>query len=103
MALFFAGTRPERTSALILADATARYLVADDYPIGFPSEQVELRGDVVGGIAVNIAARIMATAGAGEIVVSRTVPGCLPCWATYPASRPRRDMAIQTSRGVVDG
>jgi class 3 adenylate cyclase len=41
MALFFAGTRPEQTSALILADATARYLVADDYPIGFPSETVE--------------------------------------------------------------
>jgi class 3 adenylate cyclase len=41
MALFFAGTRPERTSALILTDATARYLVADDYPIGFPSEEVE--------------------------------------------------------------
>jgi class 3 adenylate cyclase len=41
MALFFAGTRPERTSALVLADATARYVVADDYPIGFPPEQVE--------------------------------------------------------------
>jgi class 3 adenylate cyclase len=35
--------------------------------------EVELRGDDVGGIAVNIAARIMATAGPGEIVVSRTV------------------------------
>ena len=41
MALFYAGTRPERTSALILTDATARYLVADDYPIGFPSETIE--------------------------------------------------------------
>jgi class 3 adenylate cyclase len=41
MALFFAGTRPERTTALILADATARYVVGDDYPIGFPPEQVE--------------------------------------------------------------
>jgi class 3 adenylate cyclase len=41
MALFFAGTRPERTSALILADATARYLVADDYPIGFPPQAAE--------------------------------------------------------------
>jgi hypothetical protein len=28
-------------SALILADATARYLVADDFLIGFPSEEVE--------------------------------------------------------------
>jgi class 3 adenylate cyclase len=35
--------------------------------------EVELRGDDVGGIAVHIAARVMATAGAGEIVVSRTV------------------------------
>jgi pimeloyl-ACP methyl ester carboxylesterase len=34
MALFFAGTNPTRTAALIVADATARYLVADDYPIG---------------------------------------------------------------------
>ena len=41
MALFFAGTRPARTTALILADATARYVVADDYPIGFPPERVE--------------------------------------------------------------
>jgi pimeloyl-ACP methyl ester carboxylesterase len=41
MALFFAGTKPERTTALILADATARYLVADDYPIGVEPEAVE--------------------------------------------------------------
>ena len=48
MALFFAGTRPERTNALILADATARYLVADDYPIGFPSETIEAMIDRAG-------------------------------------------------------
>jgi len=36
--------------------------------------EVELRGDDVGGIAVHLAARILATAGPGEIVVSRTVP-----------------------------
>ena len=36
MAMFFAGTKPERTSALLLANATARYLAADDYPIGVP-------------------------------------------------------------------
>jgi class 3 adenylate cyclase len=35
--------------------------------------EVELRGDDVGGIAVHIAARVLATAGPGEIVVSRTV------------------------------
>ena len=41
MALSFAGTRPDRTAALILADATARYLAADDYPIGFSPEATE--------------------------------------------------------------
>jgi class 3 adenylate cyclase len=41
MAMFFAGTQPERTSALILANATARYLAADDYPIGVPTEVAE--------------------------------------------------------------
>jgi pimeloyl-ACP methyl ester carboxylesterase len=34
MALFFAGTRPERTRALVLANATAKFQTADDYPIG---------------------------------------------------------------------
>ena len=41
MALFFAATRPGRTAALILVDATARYLAADDYPIGLPPEAAE--------------------------------------------------------------
>jgi len=40
---------------------------------GLHAGEVELRDDDVGGIAVHIAARVMATAGAGEIVVSRTV------------------------------
>ena len=41
MALFFAATRPERTTALVLANASARYVADDDYPIGFPPEQAE--------------------------------------------------------------
>jgi class 3 adenylate cyclase/pimeloyl-ACP methyl ester carboxylesterase len=41
MPIFFAGTQPERTRALILANATARYLAADDYPIGVPAEVAE--------------------------------------------------------------
>ena len=32
--IFFAATKPERTSALILAHTTARFVAADDYPIG---------------------------------------------------------------------
>jgi class 3 adenylate cyclase len=38
LALFFAGTRPDRTSALILANTAAKFVVADDYPIGMPAE-----------------------------------------------------------------
>jgi class 3 adenylate cyclase len=41
MALFFAGTRPDRTRALVLANATAKFLAADDYPIGVPAEVAE--------------------------------------------------------------
>jgi class 3 adenylate cyclase len=41
MALFFAGTRPERTRALILVNAAAKFLAADDYPIGVPAEVAE--------------------------------------------------------------
>jgi class 3 adenylate cyclase len=41
MALFFAATRPERTSALVLGNASARYLADDDYPIGFDPEYAD--------------------------------------------------------------
>jgi class 3 adenylate cyclase len=41
MALFFAGTRPERTRALILVNAAAKFLATDDYPIGVRPEVAE--------------------------------------------------------------
>jgi class 3 adenylate cyclase len=40
---------------------------------GLHTGEVQFRGEDVGGIAVHIAARVMATAGAGEVLVSRTV------------------------------
>ena len=40
---------------------------------GIHTGEIELRGDDVGGIAVHLAARIMAVAAGGEILVSRTV------------------------------
>jgi class 3 adenylate cyclase len=40
---------------------------------GVHTGEVQLRGDDVGGIAVHIAARVMATAGPGEVLVSSTV------------------------------
>jgi pimeloyl-ACP methyl ester carboxylesterase len=41
MGIYFAATRPERTSALVLFNTTARYLAADDYPIGIPRDVTE--------------------------------------------------------------
>jgi len=38
LALFFAGARPDRTSALILANTAAKFVAADDYPIGISAE-----------------------------------------------------------------
>jgi class 3 adenylate cyclase len=40
---------------------------------GLHTGEVQFRGADVGGIAVHIAARVMAAAGAGEVLVSRTV------------------------------
>jgi class 3 adenylate cyclase len=36
MALLFAASRPERTSALVLVNCSARWVAAEDYPIGIP-------------------------------------------------------------------
>ena len=52
-------------------------------PVGLPCSttagihtgEVERRGDDIGGLGVNLAARVMAAAGDGEVWVSPTVPG----------------------------
>jgi class 3 adenylate cyclase len=51
---------------------TARSLGLEDR-IGIHSGEVEVMGDDVGGIAVHIAARVGALAGAGEVLVTSTV------------------------------
>jgi class 3 adenylate cyclase len=40
-ALLFAGTRPERTSALVLVHTSAKFAAGGDYPIGAAAEAVE--------------------------------------------------------------
>ena len=42
MAMYFAATRPERTSALMLFNTTARFLAGDDYPIGISPEAAKV-------------------------------------------------------------
>jgi class 3 adenylate cyclase len=43
----FAATHPDRTSALVLVDASARYRRADDYPVGWPAREVAERIEAV--------------------------------------------------------
>jgi pimeloyl-ACP methyl ester carboxylesterase len=44
-AIFVAATKPERVSALILAHTTAKYVAADDYPIGIPADVTQAFAD----------------------------------------------------------
>jgi len=48
VALMHAAAHPERTRALILANASARILAAPDYPQGLPQEQAEAMLDAFG-------------------------------------------------------
>lgn len=47
MGMLFAATKPELTTALILVNTSARFLIDDDYPIGVPREVVEHIGDTI--------------------------------------------------------
>ncbi len=70
MATFEGPERAIRTAAGLRDD-----LIRTDLQIrcGIHTGEVELRNGDIGGLAVHLAARIMATAGAGEIIASRTV------------------------------
>jgi class 3 adenylate cyclase len=54
----FAAAHPGRTTALVLADASARYRAADDYAPGWPDAEVDARieavrrGGIIGGVEV---------------------------------------------------
>ncbi len=70
LATFEGPGRAIRCAIDLLAELSALEV---DVRIGIHSGEIELRGDDVGGIAVHLAARVMAAAGPGEITVSRTV------------------------------
>ena len=64
---------PARAIRCAVAIREAVRAAGVDVRIGLHSGEVELRGDDVGGIAVNIGARVAATGSAGDVMVSSTV------------------------------
>jgi class 3 adenylate cyclase len=64
---------PARAIRCAHAIATSVKALGIEVRAGLHTGEVELRGEGVTGIGVNIAARVMATAGPGEVVVSSTV------------------------------
>jgi class 3 adenylate cyclase/alpha-beta hydrolase superfamily lysophospholipase len=67
MALYFAATKPERTSALILFNPTARVVAADDYPIGMPGEVAEVLLDQLDRVwGTEAMAQLVAPSRAGD-------------------------------------
>jgi len=66
---------PSASAALTVAGRVRRELAADDLDIrvGIHVGDIDKRGDDISGLAVNIAARVMAKAGNGEIYVTDAV------------------------------
>ena len=67
----FDGPARAVSAACAMRDAAAQ--LGLQVRVGVHTGEVERRGDDVGGVAVHIAARVQAKAGAGEVLVSRTV------------------------------
>jgi class 3 adenylate cyclase len=70
LATFTGPAQAVRCAEEIIADAETQGL---EVRSGIHTGEVEVGGDDISGLAVHLAARIMGEAGAGEIMVSRTV------------------------------
>jgi class 3 adenylate cyclase len=70
LAIFDGPTRAVECAAAIVADVRS---LGIEVRAGLHAGEVELMGEDIGGIAVHVAARICALAGAGGVLVSRTV------------------------------
>ncbi len=70
LALFDAPARAIRCAVAVRADLLR---LGIEVRVGLHAGEVELRGDDVGGIAVNIGARVVDVGSSGDVVVSSTV------------------------------
>jgi pimeloyl-ACP methyl ester carboxylesterase len=73
LALLLAASYPEQVSAVVTLGPHPTTLRGEDSPWGASPEECGLLDGDVAGIAVHVAARVLAQAGDGEILCSRTV------------------------------
>lgn len=64
---------PSRALRCALAMCAASGRLGLELRAALHTGEIEIRGGDIGGIAVNIASRVLATAGVGQVVVTRTV------------------------------
>ena len=88
---------PARAIACATAIGTQLRQVGVDVRAGLHAGEIELRGEDVGGIAVHLAARVMGVAGAGEVLVSRTVKDLVA-----GSGLRFEDRGVQTLKGIPD-
>jgi class 3 adenylate cyclase len=83
IAMVFAATQPERVSSLILANTGARFLEADDYPIGVSQQTVDVLVDTLGSLWGTAGmARLIAPARADDDQFTQTLARRLRAAAT---------------------
>jgi class 3 adenylate cyclase len=94
LAVFDAPARAVRCAQAILGDV--HQLGCEAYA-GLHAGEVELLGDDIAGIAVQITARVMSRAGPGEVLVSRTIKDLVA-----GSGLQFDDRGLHTLRGVPD-
>ena len=94
LAVFDGPARAVRCAAAVCDDVRR---LGVEVRAGVHAGEIELRGEGVGGIAVHLAARVMAVASSGEVVVSRTVKDL-----TAGSSITFTDRGIHDLKGIPD-
>jgi class 3 adenylate cyclase len=86
---------PSRAVRCALAIVTELARLGLDIRAGVHTGEIEVMGDNIGGIAVHIGARVAALAGAGEVIVTRTVRDL-----TVGSGLGYRERGLHSLRGV---
>ena len=98
IAILFAAMHPERVNALILLNTTARYLIADDYPIGYASEVVDetVKLFTTGAIGTEVMQRTFSPSRANDPEFIRLAAKMVRSSATPRSAAAQYDYALRS-------